>query len=622
VNVVATYPYKNADGSVVAEKLRLDPKDFRWRNFTADGTARAGLPDGIAQRDMPLYRLDAVQRAVKDGARVYLVEGEKDADNVSALGLVATTHPEGAGGLKQSWPQHRLDALKDADVVLVPDHDQVGKNFCSRSAEALAGVARSVKVLYLDGLNAKEDVSDWIARARGDTRAQLEELADNLAPWSWKEPPDPPRNGADLLSEVVIAIKRFVVLSDDSARALALWVAHTHAFDGSEAFTPYLHISAPSRASGKTTALDVLASLVAEPARADSATPAAIYRKVDRGRGQGKPSGPPPTLLLDELDSVFNGSVKSERSEALRGVLNSGFKKEGSFTVCDGDSNEPRDFATYCPKVLCGIGKLPDTVADRSIPIQLARATIEELERIEPARHRNLKSLATLHSDLTTWAREAVPRLQAREEPILDGLSARQADIWGPLLSISDDAGGSWPMLARSAALSLHAETGDSTDGRDIGAALLFDLRDCFAEDHADMIPSGRLAELLRLKEDRPWMEFSNGRPVSVNTLARLLRPYDITPRVLRGIAGEGSRSRGYHVDDCREAFRRYLPQPPAQTVTTRDTVTPRAVSPMKTTRHTLHTKKPFRAVTRIPQMYQPDAVPLNDAGEYPASWT
>jgi len=42
----------------------------------------------------------------------------------------------------------------------------------------------------------------------------------------------------------------------------------------------------------------------------------------------------------------------------------------------------------------------------------------------------------------------------------------------------------------------------------------------------------------------------------------------------------------------------------------------------MKTTRHTLHTKKPFRAVTRIPQMYQPDAVPLNDAGEYPASWT
>ena len=45
-----------------------------------------------------------------------------------------------------------------------------------------------------------------------------------------------------------------------------------------------------------------------------------------------------------------------EGGERLRSVLNSGFKPAGRMTICVGETHEARDFKTYCPKVLAGIG--------------------------------------------------------------------------------------------------------------------------------------------------------------------------------------------------------------------------------------------------------------------------
>lgn len=558
---VARYAYQRADGSVLAWKVRYEPKDFRWLTPTPNGAPVAGL-NGQSQRDLPLYRLPDVLNAAPD-ALVFHAEGEKDADNLAGLGVVGTTCPEGAGAT--SWPDARWMPLRGRHVVIVPDNDDAGRTHAERVAASLTGVAASVRVLALPGLPEKGDVSDWIAS--GGTREALQTLADAAPVIAWTEQEDAPRPGAELADSVFAAIKRFVVVSDDAARALALWVMHCHAFDAAE-FTPYIQITSPTRESGKTTLIDVLEALVPEPLRADSATAAAIYRSVDRGRGLGKESGRPPVLFLDELDAVFgNGAGKSDKAEAVRGVLNSGFRSTGKTLVCDGDSNEPRAFVTFCPKVLAAIGAcIPDTVTSRSIPIPLARATREELARLQPARARALQSLSEqLGEDLAQWAAAALPNLQRRAEPVL-GLKARHDDVWGPLLNIAEELGGTWPQRARESARALHADSGDTTDGRDPGIAALADVRDLFDSDGTPFIASARMAELLRAMEGRPWAEYRHGQPITVHGIARLLRPFGIQPRQER-IGYE--KVRAYFRDDCTEAFRRYLPPSPAANGTT-----------------------------------------------------
>jgi len=113
-----------------------------------------------------------------------------------------------------------------------------------------------------------------------------------------------------------------------------------------------------------------------------------------------------PTLLLDESDTAFNGN--KEYAEALRGLLNSGHRRGGKTTICVTQANAVsyRDFETFCPKAIAGIGELPDTVADRSIPIRLKRARPGEVERF---RRRDAEGLAiVLREALAAWAEAKV----------------------------------------------------------------------------------------------------------------------------------------------------------------------------------------------------------------------
>jgi putative DNA primase/helicase len=80
-----------------------------------------------------------------------------------------------------------------------------------------------------------------------------------------------------------------------------------------------------------------------------------------------------PTLLIDETDTFV------KENDQLRGVLNSGHSRATAFVIrCQGDGNQPRCFSTWAPIALAGIGKLPTTLADRSIEIKLKRKTTSE----------------------------------------------------------------------------------------------------------------------------------------------------------------------------------------------------------------------------------------------------
>ena len=119
--------------------------------------------------------------AAPPGSRSYLVEGEKDADNLLRLGLVATTNPGGAAKLGSygKWRSEFSSYLAGFDIIILPDNDDAGREHAERIATAVARVALSVRILPLPDLPPKGDVSNWIAA--GGTREQLEEAAAGVA---------------------------------------------------------------------------------------------------------------------------------------------------------------------------------------------------------------------------------------------------------------------------------------------------------------------------------------------------------------------------------------------------------------------------------------------------------
>ena len=137
-------------------------------------------------------------------------------------------------------------------------------------------------------------------------------------------------------------------------------------------------MTSPERQCGKTRLLEVIELLVPEPWRVELPSEAVAYRHIHAKM---------PTLLLDEVDTTFNVRTR-DRYEGLRALLNAGNRRGSHVPRCIGSSGKLVNFNVFCPKVLAGIGMLPDTVADRSVPIRLERRrqATDRIERLPRAR--------------------------------------------------------------------------------------------------------------------------------------------------------------------------------------------------------------------------------------------
>lgn len=178
----AVYVYRDAQGAAAYCKVRMQPPDAEktFSFYRAAGTDM--WTKGLSASERLLYRLPEVLEAVRAGRVVWGCEGEKDADNLAALGLVATSNPEGAGKGKCKWRDEYSQALRGADVVLLEDNDEAGRLHVQGVATKLHGIARSIRVLSFPELEAKADVSDWLAQ--GGTREQLERMAKAAPLWT------------------------------------------------------------------------------------------------------------------------------------------------------------------------------------------------------------------------------------------------------------------------------------------------------------------------------------------------------------------------------------------------------------------------------------------------------
>lgn len=353
-------------------------------------------------------------------------------------------------------------------------------------------------------------------------------------------PDDAAAGLAALLTDLIAFIRRFVVVSDHQAVAVALWAAHTHTIDAFEC-TPYLQVTSATKRAGKTRLLEVLEPLVARPWFTGRTSAAALMRKIDMET---------PTLLLDESDAAFGG--EKDYAEALRGLLNSGYRRSGKATVCVKvkGNYEAKDFRTFGAKAIAGIGKLPDTIADRCIAIALRRRTHDE--PCERWRERDGHEQAGVLLDrLVAWALRARHLLRQARPDMPDRLGDRQQDVWEPLISIADLADGDWPITARQAAVALTSRRDDP----DFKVELLKDIAEILAGQTEPTISTKDLLAQLVALEGQPWATWrKDDKPLTARGLMVLLDPLDIHPdRHLRV-------ARGYRCDAFTDAISRYLP--------------------------------------------------------------
>lgn len=167
--ILATYDYKDERGNLLFQTVRLwdveKGKDFRQRRPNGKG----GWVWKLEDTRRVLYRLSELIVA-NPLDPVFVVEGEKDVDNLIRLGLAATTNPMGAG----KWRKEFAEFLRDRAVIILPDNDELGRAHAVAVAESLRGVAASVRTIELPGLPPKGDVSDWLAA--GGSIGRLKEM--------------------------------------------------------------------------------------------------------------------------------------------------------------------------------------------------------------------------------------------------------------------------------------------------------------------------------------------------------------------------------------------------------------------------------------------------------------
>lgn len=436
---------------------------------------------------------------------------------------------------RQAYQQPRLEKLQGQPPgylkAVIPTLAQVRPLDYSRARKRIAKDG-DVSVSAID---AEVIPLRPAAKSSDDAQGSTVEFPED-EPWPW-----PVDDGAALLDDLAATFSRFIVLPDHGAATLALWTVFSHALDAFD-IAPILALVAPEKRCGKSNTLIVLSELVPRPLLSGNVTASSLFRAVEKWG---------PTLLADEAETYLKDK------EEFRGIINCGHTRKTAFVVRSvGDDHEPKRFKTWAAKALAMIGTPPDTIKDRSIIVRLRRkGPGEEVERLR------LDRLDAACEDprrkAAKWSADNLQELKDSDPETPPELHDRAADNWRPLIAIADLAGGKWPEAARQAAIALSGDVNDDSSAR---VQLLADIRQVFNDKGTDRLFSAELVAALVEMEDRPWPEWRRGLPLSAASLARLLGPFDVSPKTLRI---DTDRKKGYELEDFTDVFSRYLPEPP-----------------------------------------------------------
>jgi len=347
---------------------------------------------------------------------------------------------------------------------------------------------------------------------------------------------------AQVVANVERFIKRFVVLPEATYLPISLWAISTHTAQRFECF-PYLALLSPAKRCGKTRLLEVLEMLAVKPWRGTAPTPAALYRMMADS----------PTLLLDEVEAL-NSKTKSESAQAILAILNAGHRKGATIPRCDGPKHELKHFPVYGPKAFAAIGRLPDTLTDRSIVITMQRRTKDQkVERFLTARATaESKPIRESAANFVATYQGAIEQMYNRLlDTDLEFLGDRDADLWIPLFAIcSVSAPDRLAELKKCAVTLSGAKAGDDTDDS-LPLTLLAHIKAVWPTGQG-RCDTASLIEKLKAGDESPWAEYE----LSARKLAKMLRPFGVEARSVRV---SDRTLRGYEYESLVPAFSRYL---------------------------------------------------------------
>ena len=353
--------------------------------------------------------------------------------------------------------------------------------------------------------------------------------------------------GARLLDDLYAALTRYVILpSGEAADAVTLWIAASHAQPAWE-HAPRLAVVSPLKRCGKSRLLDVVAETCWAPLITVNATIAAVVRSI---------AGDPPTLLVDEADTLWGSKKQADNNEDLRGLLNAGHQRNRPMLRWDITSRTAERLDTFAMAMLASIGDLPDTIMDRAVVVRMRRRAPGE--HVAPYRtRRDAPPLNRLRDRLIRWVREHLGELQHAQPQM--PLEDRAADTWEPLIAVADLAGGDWPARARTAAQAMTAAEAQQEEDTSASVRLLSDLREVFDQADAEALYSATILDALHKLDEAPWAEWY-GHPLRPRELATMLRDYGVRPRDVRE-HGTGPQRKGYTRADLHEPWARYVPR-------------------------------------------------------------
>lgn len=170
--IESLYTYTDEMGNVLFQTVRYDPKDFGQRRPDGQG----GWIYNLSDVRRVLYGLPEIATSGEHEA-IWIVEGEKDADRLRSLGLLATTSPLGAG----KWRDEYAKQIGGRPVAIIPDNDVSGRKHKDQIAASCAANGSAVRIVQLPDLADKGDVSDWLDS--GGTREHLEQLMQGAPAW-------------------------------------------------------------------------------------------------------------------------------------------------------------------------------------------------------------------------------------------------------------------------------------------------------------------------------------------------------------------------------------------------------------------------------------------------------
>ena len=183
-NWVTEYPYRDANGNIIYRVVRA--KDRNGKKYFVphvwNSEKKLWITGFNGVHKVP-YRLNEV---LQSQDKVFIVEGEKDADRCCDYGLTASTNPGGSNGWKPEFAQW----FKDREIIVMPDQDEAGEKWLTKVCDSLSGVARSISILTLP--SPHKDFSDWadaVESEGGEIMKEFTTLLETEALQEYEEEP-------------------------------------------------------------------------------------------------------------------------------------------------------------------------------------------------------------------------------------------------------------------------------------------------------------------------------------------------------------------------------------------------------------------------------------------------